>query len=759
MTAPGGDRPVESLVDAADTQPQPPNDVRDVLARDVAADEPGSERSVWIRAVSAEDDPAAASYRWSYPDLEALVALPEERRLDFADYLDDRDPVVATNAAIALARLGEIEGFTRLADAATNPKLQLPMRRAAVEALAALPEQRPEALVKTRGALESLLRKCGDPLATCPVELHAELIRGLGPLVDPAGHPLFHTALGSRSPEVRLETVRQWLFPRNPMPPLPNELIALRSDRDPRIRAAVFSAIGRCGHPLAGKYLQEGLADHDLNVRLAAVEALGRCGDAAAEALLTDLLETASERLQAAAVGALAEAGATQTLLDVAEHESWRVRREVARALAALPDRNGRRVAEQLLGDTSTEVRHAVVDAVAEWPLKTAGQILLEAMQAEGYLTRSMAAEQLIERWPAAREFPVDGPAERRAEVLADLRSEFRGKFGTFDPASLVEAAEERPRAEPTPEQLARVMAQIEGRDAAGMLEAGEALLPALETLALDNKQLLPDWVFAEVLAGVDPVFAELARLESEQLAERRRAAGRLVELAREKPLSRLAVARLHTLIIAESDQLLWQSALDAVAGNSGAQAGALACAGLGHLSPEVRRRACDHLAAHPNERYTKALLASLTERSPSVLAAVVRALGAIGQLDDTSALQPLLMSPHETVQLETARALYRLGDPTGRDALKRLAYSDNVELRQAVAETMGELSERAFAPELIGMLDDRMAVRRAALASLEAIVGEDGPAESGERPGRTNDRVERWRRWAEQQGIATRTR
>jgi HEAT repeat protein len=573
-----------------------------------------------------------------------------------------------------------------------------------------------------------------------------------------AEQQLASDGFSSRSPEVRLETVERWL--ENPRSgTLPDELLELRSDRDPRVRAAALSALARGGHEQAAEHLRAALRDHELQVRLAAAAALGELGGSEAEAALAEVLDTGAEQVRAAAVAALAHAGAEQAVLDAAEDESWRVRREVARALAAFPDRTARRTAEALLDDPSAEVHWAVVGAVADWPLELAGPVLLRAMAGEGYRRRSEAAELLAGRWPPAAEFPVDGPASQRNEVRARLEEAFRRAFQRVDPGTLIQTAGVAARPPVKPEQLNRVEALLDRRDTAALAATGPELLSALEALVFDRKHLLPEWVYGEVLARRDSAFEALEGLGSEGLPERRRAAGKLVELARQRPLSRLAVARLHTLILAEPDQLVWQAALAAVAADPGEQAAALACAAIGHPSPEVRRRACEHLGAHPAPGHAKVLLASLVEQSPSVLAAVVRALGSLDRLDDTRPLHPLLMSTHETVALEAARSLHRLGDPSGTEALRRFAQSDDPAVRREVARAIGERPEPTLFPVLVGMLDDHVSVRRAAVQSLEAIAGEESPpAPDGPAPG-SSEQVERWKRWAQKQGIATEPR
>jgi len=541
--------------------------------------------------------------------------------------------------------------------------------------------------------------------------------------------------------------------------PASDELIERCSDRDPRARADALRALAKSGHERAAEHLRAALKDHELSVRLAAAAALGELGGAVAEAALAETLATGAEQVRAAAVDALADAGAEQAVLAAAEDKSWRVRRGVARALARFPTRNARRAAEELLEDTSVEVHWAVVGAVAGWPLELAGPVLLRAMAGEGYRSRSQAVELLAAQWPPAAEFPVDGPAPERNEALAKLEKRFWHEFQQVDPAALVRSSRAAANPAVATEQRDLVEALLDRHDVAGLAATGPDLLAALEVVVFDRKHLLPEWVYRDVLARQDATFEAIERLGSEGLPDRRRAAGRLVELSGERPLTRLAVARLHTLIVAEPDQLVWQSALKAVADDPGEQAAALACAAIGHPSPEVRRRACEHLAAHPAPGHAKVLLASLSEQSPSVLAAVVRALGELDRLDDTRPLRPLLMSEHETVSFEAARSLHRLGDASGTEALRRLAQSDDPTVRHGVARAIGERPDPTLLPVLVAMLDDDVSVRRAAVESLEAIAGGQSPASPDGPAAGTGEQVERWKRWARQQGIVTEPR
>ena len=95
-----------------------------------AADRAVLAHGEWIQAVPPIDPETPASpYHWRHPGLEDLLGRPAERRVDLRPLLADKDPVVAGNAAIGLARFGDSGGAERLAATVRAPELRLAMRR------------------------------------------------------------------------------------------------------------------------------------------------------------------------------------------------------------------------------------------------------------------------------------------------------------------------------------------------------------------------------------------------------------------------------------------------------------------------------------------------------------------------------------------------------------------------------------------------------------------------------------------------------
>ena len=237
--------------------------------------------------------------------------------------------------------------------------------------------------------------------------------------------------------------------------------------------------------------------------------------------------------------------------------------------------------------------------------------------------------------------------------------------------------------------------------------------------------------------------------MASPELATRRQAAGELIVLTQKQPLGRLAVHRLSQQVAAEPDPLVWQSVLTALAADPSEPAARLACAAMSHPADEVRRRACQYLAAHPDPAYVSVLVPALQDPSHAVVIGAARALAAIGRLDDPEPLRQLLRNDNEEVQLEAAVALVRLSDANGVRAVDLMAYSNAPETRAAAARAMGELANASFIGTLIHLLDDpRVTVSRAALLSLPKAAGRDVAQAADGSPVATAEQIRRWKEW-----------
>ena len=716
-------------------------------------------RDGWNAALAPQPPfPAAEGYRWRHPDLESLLSLEGEERPDLAAALADDQPIVATNAAIGLSRRGDDVGRERLAKSAADTELRSEMRCAAIEALGGLDEAAAVADLR-----ELLDRQSRGPTGTADYspEIHAELLYSLARHVDAAAETPFVDALKSPEVKVRLAAIRAMTLPGAEA--LPAAAADLRSDQDHRIRAAALAAMVARRHDLALEACRAALADYRLEVRLAAVESLGDLGgDEAKQALKR--LEKEPEVIRSATVRAWAKLGAREEVWSAARHDSWRVRQAAAEALVQWPDASAASLARQLIKDPSVEVQKQMIDSLAKWPLDAAGPVLLAAMDEGGYMTRKAAAAQLAERWPAAAEFSVDAPPERRAEMLAGLRKNWGESHVLADYAAVnpLRLSPEETAETLSPERLRQAQEIVrrlqEAPPSGGAIalalndldEFGPDLVPALERLVTDEHVVLPDAVYRDVLAKRGPEFESLDRLSAAAPLERRQAAAKLAELAAQRPLSELALARLAELGAGEDDVLVWHSLMQALANDPREPSIRLAYAGMSHSSGEVRRVACEHLASFRDPKHAAQLVPALDDGQRSVVMAATKGLGHRGMISDVRPLERLLGANDRELRLAAAESLVRLGAPSGVLALERMAHDPDPQTRRDAAAAMGALGDPAFADVLVAMLDDGLGVQYIALESLPKVVGRDVSQDPANPATNTLERISRWKRWHE---------
>ena len=595
----------------------------------------------------------AADFRYRHAGLEQLMARPlsPSQRAELRELAADSDRNVAVTAAIGRARQGDTSVAGQLRDAIEEAKdnLPLPARCAAVEAFGQLPGE------SVKIALQTLVDRYGQftPGASTGYQanLHAELLRALARHSDAGDDPRFIAAAQVPSALVRIEILRAWAAGTHGS--MPAEIVDLRSDGEPRVRAAALTTLAARKHPAARDFLTSALHDVDLEVRLAAIRGLGQLDDPQARAILADLLKDRFELIRAEAVAAIAIRGSRAVVLGAAADTSWRVRLKVAAALAAYGDRDATaghpvlRVAHRLLDDRSAEVERQVVRSLAGWPWEMAGPVLLDALSKDAVTVRKLAAEQLAARWPAGGQFPFEAPPARRAEALSDLHARYQREF-----PSTSETAE-KVRANGTEHSELSTI----GRDSTGLLqrspsgsapggvsdeqiekllvakdfralgEIGPPVVEVLQRLAIDRKLTLPEPVYHDVLPRQSAVFAALDRMHGENADRRRRAVEELAALAVKQPLGRLAIARLCELATAETDAAVWLSALDALGDNGSEPAVRMVRLALGQSVGEVRRRACEYLAAHPDPAHEVFLVPLLGDSEQAVVVAAIRAL------------------------------------------------------------------------------------------------------------------------------------
>jgi HEAT repeat protein len=507
-------------------------------------------------------------------------------------------------------------------------------------------------------------------------------------------------------------------------------------------------------NPDALDYLCAALHDVNLAVRQAAVRALGELDDAKARAELAELLKDRAELIRAEAVTAIAAHGSQSAVLAAARDPSWRVRLKVAVALAGYANADGAAAARRMLNDPSAEVERQVVRSLASWPLDAAVPVLLDALARDSVSVRKLAAEQLAARWPgpsSSGAFPYEAPPARRAEALAELRARYEREYARL-PSLTPSSGQAGNPDEHAQANDRRVEQFISAGDFAALAALGPDVVGALERLAVDRGLTLPEPVYRDVLPRYSPAFAALDRLHGGNLSQRRQAAEDFAAAARIHPPGRLAAARLCALMTTETDAVVWTRALEAIENEAAEPAVRMARLALSQSAGEVRRRACEFLASHPDPAHEPFLLPLLNDPEQAVVLAAIRALGAAGRMTNTSALKNELAASAEDVQLAAAIALARLhpGAPgAGDDAIRRLSYSRDIRIRGQLAQGLGDLGDERFLSILVRMLDDSKAtVSHAALASLPRVKGRDMARSTDGTSVSTIEQMARWKKW-----------
>jgi len=740
---------------------------------------------------SAPSGEAPGDYRWRHVGVEEILGRPVERRPDLRAALSSSRRVVASNAAIALARLDDAAAVPVLTAAVHSTELNLPGRRAAAEALGDLTTP------AAQQALAELLDeygRFGPGVQTYLPELHAELLRSLARQAVPGTEERFAQAMKSASAEVRIVALAGVAeMPGVALPPAAHDL---RFDPDRRVRQVALFALAQSGSAEAAATIAAGLRDHEMSVQIASIRALGQLGGEASRVPLEEQLGAQRpELIRIAAAEALVVMQSESSVRLAAADKSWRVRAAVARGLGRFRGPQASALAARLLTDQSPMVQNAAVDAIAAWPFEEAAPLWLLAVKRPGYAVRKAALSHLGERWPEATSFPIDAPVDQQGDALAAIERRAAAEHvvaadpDADEPASAnsevatpLVSATVNPAAAANAQatlvgaigvttassdsayaaQLARVeqlLALVEqsgasATDRAAALQAlaamEEDLLVPLTVLALERGRPVPEVLYRHVLPDRDEVFETLLRLESPDVVERRRAAASLVVRVRERPLPRLALVRLTEKVLVERDADVWRSTLVVVAADTDENAVRLAYAALSHEAPDVRRRACEYLARHAAPRHATVLLPALADADPTVVRAAVRALGEPGMLTDPRPVELLLAAPDRFIQLEVARTLVRSGYESGRVALERLAYDLDLDVRMQAVRTMGEVPQAEFTAALVHSLDGPPGLKRAAAASLATIVGQDMGLGADTLPPSLDEQAIRWRRWWE---------
>jgi len=129
-------------------------------------------------------------------------------------------------------------------------------------------------------------------------------------------------------------------------------------------------------------------------------------------------------------------------------------------------------------------------------------------------------------------------------------------------------------------------------------------------------------------------------------------------------------------------------------------------------------------------EEYVRAYRLLITDEDATVRAAVVRALGLHGSVEDVDLLAPRLDDEAEAVRWEAGQALQKIHNPAALPQLTRhtiAQHETSVDVRIACARALGQYAEPRVVDALIGALNDPdFGVVHAARGSLRTLTGQD---------------------------------
>jgi HEAT repeat protein len=302
--------------------------------------------------------------RWHHRRLDAYLHA-EAPRSDVAESMASPDPLTATNAAIVAAHWKTNSPGEHLAAAIGSDRLPLPVRCAAAEALGMVDEPTTAPMLRalvdsmTRDEADKSPREMAHSVRQSP-DLHADLLRALSRHAKAGDEQWFNAGLNHSGWQVRLEAVAAWSALVDLS--LPDQVVAMCDDRDPRVRAVALRTIAVRRDPRAVAALERGLDDEEFDVRVAAISGLSDIGTADAKALLGRLKDHGAEMQQAAALARQAATDLGNQVQTAAQSAQSQMRMAVAQSLDRAEQR-GRQLAAESTDQAREYARQASAQA------------------------------------------------------------------------------------------------------------------------------------------------------------------------------------------------------------------------------------------------------------------------------------------------------------------------------------------------------------------------------------------------------------
>ena len=747
-------------------------------------------------------DGSSSDWRWMHRGVDQLYAALPERRENTEVFLRDRkyrdDPKYRTlraNAAILLGREGNPAVANFLLELVKDTATPVNIRCAAAEVLGHMPAVTADDLiplldeVKER-MVETTDRRTGETREQKNVgiiEIWAELLIAIAEKIAPWEHPCFLEPFYASISDIRLENAKIWRRKsqgQRPAGELPEQFLEIaRIESNPPVRVEIIRTLGAWQVSNLFPILETDLRHRNVDVRHAAMHALADARIQEAIPIIRDQLRESNSTSRATAVSALRRLGAFDDVFTLVNDQDFRVRVEVAQAFAERRTPQSATFAQSYLSDSRAEVQLATVEAISGWSIDESGPMLLIAARSQFSNVRRRATDILAERGIAYSGFdPEDRPANQTMQY-EELRYIFSDMVGV-DPNLDLDAPARAAANDAPIRQVSAIVSEdsaltevrrclddwqdrtlppeqrqlIQRRLAAH----GQRLLPLIDHLLTVEKRSIPeslDTVFAEI----EPMFAEIERLRTGDLAAQQRAARELARWGSTNSPSKIAAKRIIDLAARHDDPTVLTALLGALRNADSETVCELARPLLKSESIAVRRLACEMLAQFGSSEDVALLRETLRDPNREVVRGALRAVDALltnsatqsPALVDASiieALNAMLLQGDPILQTDVAATLHRLGRSEGTDALRRLAASNDNRVKIYVVRTISELEDSAFVPLLLGFLDDgNGSIRSEALKGLPRAAGEDigraGLSAHSPAPP-TQQQIDRWKAW-----------
>ncbi len=744
-----------------------------------------------------------STWRWFHRDMEQLAGVPIDERispeifLTAPKYADKKYRLLRANAAILLGRDGDPVVVDELIHIVTSKDFRTPLRCAAAETLGKLKNVSAEQLIALTEPFKETESEVYNPQtdrtskiseAGIP-ELWQELLYAAAEKIEPWEHPCFTEPLYARTYETRLAVARLWRIRsqnrnKNNVTNDEAELPPAFLDNAGRetsemIRYEIIRTLGYWQVPDLLRRVNVDL-NHTANLRKAALDALTTANCREAIPVIKQRLRDIEPGNRVQAVAALRKFGELDEVFRMANDADVKVRIEVARALAQRQTVTSLALAKKFMAENNERLQNATLDAVTKWPLPQRGEILLAAAQSPVPGIRRRAVDALQNLGVDTGFFDVTRPPATQKSQQERLAAAFQAFIRDFDGSfSGEEIGDELlgQKISPNDPMLEEVRRSLEEwRKPALSQEERQATRDRLTALG-DRLILYTNYLYEvelrtipasldSVLAEVDPLFAAIVLLDSDDLSERRKGVAEIRRHCSINTPTPLAVQRLLARTLQQDDALILASLLDTLKIADADAARTLATHLLDAEEAALRRQGCDVLAECNNIDDLRLFIDMLYDPNRDVLRSALLAVVAMLDVFDDNGLQEeraeidrilqtRLLQEDVAVQLDVAAALHRLGSVHGTEALHRLAASSEPGTKIAVAKTMSASEDACFVPVLIRYLDDRNgSVRKAALDGLPRLAEKDfgGGDEQvfATEKSPTQQRTSNWKKWYE---------